>query len=54
MDKISHDQTQRPHQNIQGKEKNDFFNSIGHEDCHPNLIGVWKPFSVSLGQEFSS
>ncbi len=32
MDK---DRTQKPHQNVQDKEKDESFNSIGHEDYHP-------------------
>ncbi len=49
MDKISNDQTQWPHQNIQGKKKDESSDSIGHEDYHPILIAWLKPFSVSLG-----
>jgi hypothetical protein len=38
MDEINNDQTQRPHQNIQGKKNDESFNSIGHEDYHPIFI----------------
>jgi hypothetical protein len=43
-----------PHQNIQGREKDESFNSIGHEDYYPILIKGQKPFNVSLGRRSSS
>jgi hypothetical protein len=49
MDGISNDRAQRPHQDIKGREKDESFNFIGHEDYHFILIGGWKFFSVSLG-----
>jgi hypothetical protein len=49
MDGIGNDQAQKPHQDIQGREKDESSNSIGHEDYHFILIGGWKPYNVSLG-----
>ncbi len=49
MDKINNDQTQKPHQDVQGGKKDESSNSIGHEDYYPILIGGWNLFSVSLG-----
>jgi hypothetical protein len=49
MDIIDNDWTQKPHQNIKGKEKDESSNSIGHEDYHFIFIGGWKPLIFSLG-----
>jgi hypothetical protein len=46
---IDNDQARKPHQNVQGKEKDESSNSIGHEDYPPILIGGWNLLSVSLG-----
>jgi hypothetical protein len=35
MDKIDNDGVQEPHQDVQDKEEDESFNSIGHEDYHP-------------------
>jgi hypothetical protein len=35
MDKIDSDGVQKPHQDVQDKEEDESFNSIGHEDYHP-------------------
>ncbi len=34
MNQIGNDRAQGPHQDIQGKEKNESSNSIGHENYH--------------------
>ncbi len=46
---ISNDQAHRPHQNIQGREKDDSSNSISHEECYLILIRVWKILNVLMG-----
>ncbi len=35
MEKIDHDGTQGPHQDVQDRENDESSNSIGHEDYHP-------------------
>jgi hypothetical protein len=35
MDEIDNDGAQEPHQDVQDREKDEAFNSIGHEDYHP-------------------
>jgi hypothetical protein len=37
-DRMDKDRTQKPHQNIQDKENDESFNSIGHEDYHLLLL----------------
>jgi hypothetical protein len=32
---INNDQVQKPHQDVQDREKDESFNSISHEDYHP-------------------
>ncbi len=35
MEEIDHDGVEGPHQDVQDREKDEFSNSIGHEDYHP-------------------
>jgi hypothetical protein len=35
MDGMDKDRTQEPHQDIQGKNKDESSNSIGYKDYHP-------------------
>jgi hypothetical protein len=35
MDEKDKDQIQKPNQDIQDKRKDESFNPINHEDCHP-------------------
>jgi hypothetical protein len=39
MDKIDNDWIQKPYQDVQDEKKDEFSNSIGHEDYHPFLFG---------------
>jgi hypothetical protein len=35
MDGIDNDRPQKPHQDVEDTKKDEYFNSIGHEDYHP-------------------
>ncbi len=54
MDGMDQDYVQKPHQDIQDKERDQSSNSIGHEDYHPISLEDGTFLEFHWAQKFSS